>query len=142
MAENNSKVEQVVFILVPELNKPEYKGGILVSQDVAVHENGQIIKAEQTDRLDPDGFGIFSWRNDHENSKRRLKALEMFKETAGNPPVIGPFKSRAEALKKMHEARPKSAEEKNTVLSAENKAQTGIIAKLKEKLAKATARTK
>ena len=137
MAEKETKVEQVVFIMIPELNKPEYKGGVLVSQDTAVHENGQLVKAEQTDRLDPDGFGIFSWRSDHENHDRRLKAMLMFKEDSDNPKLVGPFKSRDEALKKMHAVRPKSAQEENANLKADNQAQAGVIAELREKLAAA-----
>ena len=135
--------KQTIFILVPELNKSVFKGGVIVSQDHAVIEGGQLVTAEQTDRVDPDGFGMYRWRNDHPNHKRRLKALEMFMEKKNKgkiPFIIGPCGSIEEATKKMHDVRPKAPAEEVTSLKAENALKDTELADLREKLRVATAK--
>ena len=129
--------KDVIYILVPKLNKPVFKGGIMVSQDHAVIENGQTIKSESTDRLDPDGFGIYSWRDDHENHERRVRAMEAFmaKKNIGDDKfIIGPFESREKACKEMHKVRPKSDAEQLATIKAESAEKDAEIEALKAQI--------
>jgi len=139
--EKVKEVKPVVFILVQSLGKTVMNGGVIVSQDVAIIENGQVVKTENTDRLDPSPVGVFEWKDDHWNHKRRMKRMNDYKirKNKGETPfIMGPYSSTDAAFKAMHKARPKAPAEENAVLKAENATQESTIAELREKLAAAT----
>ena len=143
--------KEVVFILVQEIGKAPFKGGVLVSQDIAVIENGQLVTPESTDRLDPDGFGMFSWSDDHPNNARRLKAMLQFqkKNNRGETPfIVGPFDSRGKAAKEMQKVRPKADGEKVALLrkevdeqAIERVADQELIVKLRKQIADANGKS-
>ncbi len=131
----------VVFILVPELKKPVFKGRIGVTQFHAAIENGQQTCGESTDMLSPDGFGVYQWMDDHPNHDARLRAVNEFKKkkNVGRdiPFIIGPFDDRVKAVKEMNNLREKPVEEVNAALKVEVEAQNKQIADLKKQIADA-----
>lgn len=115
MAEEAKKKESKFYIMIPRVGGQIPRGGIIISQDRAVIENGVTVKGESTDIITPDPFGLIVVAADHPNYDRRIKALEKKMErenVEGLPPVlIGPFATKDQAFKKMHEVRPKTDSE-------------------------------
>ena len=142
----------VVFMLVQKVGEQPSKGGVIVSQDIAVIENGQLVRSEQTDQLDPSGFGAFIWRDDHPNHKRRMVAMTQFAERKNKgavPFIVGPFDSMGKAAKAMQKVRPKSSSEQISELVKENDAQSAkraedqeLIERLKRQIASAQNQSK
>ena len=127
----------VVFILLPQVNRPLFKGRVFVSQTHAVVESGQQIKGEAVDFLTPDGFGIYQWRDDDPGHGQRMNAMKAFmaKKNKSAKFIIGPFECREKALKEMDKQRDKAPAEENAILKGESVEKDAEIARLKAKIA-------
>lgn len=116
--DKEDKPEALFYVMVPKVGTQVAHQSILVSQSKAIVDasTGVQIADEATDELVPDGRGLIRLPTNHPNHAARVKVLDakMKRENhVGRPPVlIGPFEDEVSAFTKMHEVRPKTAEER------------------------------
>jgi hypothetical protein len=138
MVEKNKNPEAQFFVMVPRVGGMVPHQSILVSQTKAMVDpsTGVQLCDETTDELVPDGRGLIRLDVNHPNHKARVKVLSMKMERenlAGRAPVlIGPFDDEVEAFAKMHDVRPKTADEAVAISNAKLKSTEAENASLRE----------